>query len=68
MAQINYYANCHDCSISVTTGKSLDYSTNEPRHDKTKKMSVHPAKTQISLGIFAVRMKKPWVFSYPLSA
>ena len=34
----------------------------EPRHDKTKKMSVHPAKTQISLGnppglirVFAVR-------------
>ena len=23
----------------------------EPRHDKTNKMSVHPAKTQISLGI-----------------
>ena len=40
---------------------------NEPRHDKTNKMSVRPAKTQISLGIrpvwsvFAVRMKKAWV-------
>ena len=47
---------------------------NEPRHDKTNKMSVRPAKTQISLGIrpvwsvFAVRMKKPWALSYPLSA
>ena len=46
----------------------------EPRHDKTNKMSVHPAKTQINLGIrsvwsvFAVRMKKAWVLSYPLSA
>ena len=45
-----------------------------PRHDKTNKMSVRPAKTQISLGIrpvwsvFAVRMKKSWVLSYPLSA
>ena len=35
---------------------------------------MHPAKTQISLGIhpvwsvFAVRMKKPWILSYPLSA
>ena len=32
---------------------------------------VHPAKTRIILGIrpvFAVRMKKPWVLSYPLSA
>ena len=30
--------------------------TNEPRHDKTNKISVHPAKTRISLGIqvFAV--------------
>ena len=42
--------------------------------DKPNKMSVHPAKTQISLGIgpvwsvFAVRMKKAWVFSNPLSA
>ena len=26
----------------------------EPRHDKTNKMSVHPAKTQISLGIHPV--------------
>ena len=37
-------------------------------------MSVSPAKTQISLGIrpvwsvFAIRMKKHWVLSYPLSA
>ena len=27
---------------------------NEPRHDKTNKMSVCPAKTQISLGIHPV--------------
>ena len=27
---------------------------NEPRHDKTNKMSVRPAKTQISLGIHPV--------------
>ena len=46
----------------------------EPRHDKTNKMIVCPAKTQISLGIhqvwsvFAVRRKKSWVLSYPLSA
>ena len=46
----------------------------EPRHDKTNKISVRPAKTQISLGIcpvwssvFAVPMKKAWVLSYPLS-
>ena len=46
----------------------------QPRHDKTNKMNVRPAKTQISQGIcpvwsvFAVRMKKAWVLSYPLSA
>ena len=46
----------------------------EPRHDKTNKIGVRPAKTQISLDIrpvwsvFAVRMKKAWVLSYPLSA
>ena len=49
----------------------------KPSHDKTNKMSVRPAKTQISLGIrpvwsesslSAVSMKKAWVFSYPLSA
>ena len=44
---------------------------NEPPHDKP---TMHPGKTQISLGIhevwsvFAVRMKKPWVLSYPLNA
>ena len=27
------------------------YSVNEPRHDKTNKVTVRPAKTQISLGI-----------------
>ena len=46
----------------------------EPRHDKTNKVTMRPAKAQISLGIhpvwsvFAVRMKKPCVLSYPLSA
>ena len=41
---------------------------------KPTKWHVHPAKTQIRLGIpsldrvFAVRMKKAWVLSYPLSA
>ena len=39
----------------------------EPRHDKTNKMSVRPAKTQI-IRVFAVRKKKAWVLSHPLSA
>ena len=29
----------------------MSHSENEPQHDKTNKMSVRPAKTQISLGI-----------------
>ena len=51
--------------------KNLEF---ELRHDKTNNVVVRPAKTQISLGIcpvwsvFAVRMKKAWVLSYPLSA
>ena len=42
-------------------------------HDKTNEMSCAPSETQISLGIrpvwtvFAVRMKKAWVLSYPRS-
>ena len=35
----------------------------EPRHDKTNKMSPPSL-----IRVFAVRMKKAWVFSYPLSA
>ena len=42
---------------------------NEPRHDKTNKMSVRPAKTQISLGIRLVWSESslcaPWVAKDP---
>ena len=53
---------------------SLIKILNEPPHDKTNNVVVRPAKTHISLGtrpvwsVFAVRMKKAWVLSYPLSA
>ena len=46
----------------------------ELRHDKTSKMSVRPAKTDQPghppslIKVFAVRMKKAWVLSNPLSA
>ena len=53
----------------------------KPRHDKTNKVAVRPAKTQIRLGrsdqhghlpslirVFAFCMKKACVLSYPLSA
>ena len=42
------------CPLPSHQGKSVsnaDVCTNEPPHDKTNKMSVRPAKTQISLGI-----------------
>ena len=48
--------------------------TYEPRHDKTNKMSVRPAKIDQPghppslIKVFAVRMKNPWVLSYRLSA
>ena len=37
--------------ICIWTDTSLMCKICEPRHDKTNKMSVHPAKTQIKLGI-----------------
>ena len=67
------YKRCTLHSQTISCPQDL-WIWNEPRHDKTNKMSVRPAKTQISLGIrpvwsvFAVRMKKIWVLSYPLSA
>ena len=43
-----------------------------PPHNKTNKITVLTVKTQIRLGslikVSAVRMKKAWVLSYPLSA
>ena len=45
----------------------------EPPHDKTNKMAIAPSEDQpvhppSLIGVFAVRMKKHWVLSYPLSA
>ena len=57
--QSSQYAQCEKCDplrvhesyyLSLL-GKIADQSLFEPRHDKTNKMSVRPAKTQISLGI-----------------
>ena len=54
---------------SILTSEELILRKYVPWHDKTNKMAVHPAKTQISLGIRpvwseCVRMKEPGV--YPL--
>ena len=57
------------CMWVSDTPNCASYTTFGPPHDKTNKMTVRPAKTQISLDIrpvwsvFAVRMKKPWVLS-----
>ena len=47
--------------------------TYEPPHDKTNKMACAPSEDSDQPGhppslirVFAVRMKKPWIFSYPL--
>ena len=55
--------------------KTLGETQNQLSRLMTKPTKwLHPAKTQISLGIrpvwsvFAVRMKKAWVLSYPVSA
>ena len=49
---------CSGCSLFAQTCLSMNlwWLQNEPPHDKTNKMTVRPAKTQISLGIrvFAV--------------
>ena len=62
-----HYKNEHwACNTQAMSGYEL------PR-GKTNKMTVRLAKTQINLGIrrlirvFAVRIKKAWVLSYPLS-
>ena len=43
---------CHDVAhMELEDASDTDH---EPRHDKTNKVTVHPAKTQISLGICPV--------------
>ena len=53
----------------------FDQKTFEPPHNKTYKMACVPSKDSDQPGhppspirVFAVRMKKAWVLSYPLSA
>ena len=64
-------ASCVFCRSFITSAVKLVFAlswvrqcrmyywetTIEPRHDKTNKMSVRPAKTQISLGIRPVRLE-----------
>ena len=54
--------------------KKPTQKTYEPPRDKTNKMTVHAAKTDQPghppslIRVFAIRMKKAWVLSYPLCA
>ena len=50
-AEAHFVVSCFSSLLVITRGGLLS----EPRHDKTNKMSVRPAKTQISLGIRPVR-------------
>ena len=61
------------CSIVSLWGKMT--MKNEPSHDKTNKMACAPSEDSDQPGyppslirVFAIRMKKTWVLSYPLSA
>ena len=58
ISSVFFLSNCQTLTIFVTSRTTAallrhreEEQKNEPRHDKTNKMSVHPAKTQISLGI-----------------
>ena len=47
-----------DSNLDGAVGaKRSGFRVHEPRHDKTNKMSMHPAKAQISLGIRPVLSK-----------
>ena len=48
MAKDNF---CCSLAIIVARASGCQSFLNEPPHDKTNKVSVRPAKTQISLGI-----------------
>ena len=59
----------------LIVNKLWRYCRNEPPRDKAKKMACAPSEDSDQTGhppsliiVFAVRMKKAWVLSYPLSA
>ena len=63
------------CARNFLLISASSQKTNEPPHDKTNKMicafsehSDQPGHLPSLIGVFAVRMKKAWVHSCPLSA
>ena len=58
----------------ISAGTQQHLQKREPAHDKTNKMTCAPSEVPDQPGhppslirVFVVRMKKPWVLSYPLS-
>ena len=65
---------CRGYAVALTVLQIIIF-TNEPPHDKTNKMVCAPSEDSDQPGhppslirVFAVRIKKAWVLSYPLSA
>ena len=63
------------CLMQCMNNTAWESVQSEPPHDKTNKMACAPGKDSDQTGhlpslirVFAVRMKKAWVLSYPLSA
>ena len=66
---------CDSEDIFSRANNSMLYSENEPPFDKTNKVACAPSEDSDQPGyplslirVFAVRMKKAWVLSYPLNA
>ena len=64
----------HESQTWTSGTRSIWTHTNKPPHDKTNKMACAPSEDSNQPGhlpslirVFAVRMKKAWVLSYPLS-
>ena len=60
--------------VHVHSG-AMYLTSQEPHHDKTNKMACAPSEDLDQPGhlpslirVFAVRLKKAWILSYPLSA
>ena len=64
-----------DCFLVILSQRLLIRESYEPQHDKSNKMICAPSEDANQPGhpprlnkVFAFRMKKHWVLSYPLSA
>ena len=51
LGEICLIASWYNLVLFLCIITARNFGTHEPQHDKTNNMSVHPAKTQISLGI-----------------